>query len=113
MVCTNCGKMIDADSKFCSYCGNVQEPTEPANVKYPWYHDVPMCLVIVANVITMTLGGGADVRNIFNYVSAVIAVIAFASTFFLVPRTRKLFFYFTIVIALFTMFLSVTSVLPQ
>ena len=108
MFCKHCGQELSdtLGAQFCSSCG------KQLNVTDSFLHWLPLILVGVAFLVFGLLGGDYDLEeiNAFDYAAIFISVIAFASTFFLIPKTRKLFIV-SIIICVLMMFGTISWVL--
>lgn len=65
---------------------NVYPEEPPIRTKYSW---VPITLAVIAFLIDFKGSGGDSDLNVFDWISAIISIVSFFSTFYLIPQRRK------------------------
>nr|DAN64962.1 MAG TPA: zinc-ribbon containing domain protein [Caudoviricetes sp.] len=86
MYCSNCGKEIYNDEKFCKYCGNLinkelhneENNTKKVGMKYfDFYSKFYLCFIIIINMLGFLSFSGITEWNIYTYSILIIDIILY------------------------------------
>lgn len=74
---------------------------------------MPITLAVISFVL-FSMGGDPDLNevNVFDWLSALVGVIAFISTFFMIPQRRKVLRVVSIIITSFMALVTVFYLIP-
>lgn len=128
MFCKNCGAKLGDQAVFCRECGASIHNASPSNTSASFntqslehsnfksrreLHWVPITLAVISFVL-FSMGGDPDLNevNVFDWLSALVGVIAFISTFFMIPQRRKVLRVVSIIITSFMALVTVFYLIP-